>query len=134
MHVKSNSFLSGAPFHVKTAKSPASSPDSDMNQILTGEIPKLYLCKLTPDHRFLMFHEHDEDESIELVSEIDPLEVAKILDMQPIFDDKNQSVSICLRAKLGSNEEMSLRLDSPPEPSRKPSVQWLSALRRVCYM
>lgn len=97
------------------------------------QVPKLYSCKLTTDQRFLLFDEHELDVGPE--SALEPLEIAKILDLEPILDDKNQSaVSICLRAKMNGNDELSLRLDSPPEPSRKPSVVWLSALRKVKYI
>ena len=117
----------GAPFHVTTAKSPATTPESPD---LSDDMPKLYICKLTSDQRCLIFHEHDDDKE-EL--NLGPIEVGKIMDMQPILDEKNQGVSMCIRVKSGLEEELSLRLDSPPEPSRKPSIQWLSAFRKVLF-
>ena len=78
-----------------------------------------------------MFQEHDDDTTQADEDLVEPLEVAKILEMKPILDDKYQSGSLCLRVKLNGTEELSLRLDSPPEPSRKPSVKWITALRRV---
>jgi hypothetical protein len=129
--------LSGAPFHVTTSKtpSPLSTPDTPPSSMtesssagsLGTSVPKLFYCKLTPDQRFLIFHEHEDNESIELR---EPLEVAKILD---ITDDKQQVGSLGIKVMLNVAEEMSLTLDSPPEPSRKPSLLWLEALQKVSF-
>jgi hypothetical protein len=97
---------------------------------MSDDTPKLYHSKLTSDQRFLIFNEHDEtaeDESLE------PIEIAKIQDMQTIMDEK-VAHAVSLRVKLNSgncNEELAIKLESPPEPSRKPSVQWLSTLIQV---
>lgn len=129
----------GAPFHVTTARSPMSSPDSlgdppsFSSESLGFETPKLFNCKLTTDKRYLAFNrldenEHSEDESLE------PLEVGKILTMEPVIDEKKQPGSINLRVRINSEEEFAIVLASPPEPSRKPSVQWLSALHKGLEM
>ena len=126
--------ISGAPFHVKSVKSPATTPESpasitNFSELMGDEIPKLYFCKLTSDQKFLIFYDHDDNEDAKNGSAMDPLEVAKIIEIQPNTDDR--SFSINLRVKINTSEEMTLQLDSPPEPSRKPSVLWLSALRKV---
>jgi len=117
----------GAPFHITAIKSPASTPESPSSITMSDDTPKLYHSKLTSDQRFLIFNEHDEtaeDESLE------PIEIAKIQDMQTIMDEK-VAHAVSLRVKLNSgncNEELAIKLESPPEPSRKPSIQWISAL------
>ena len=122
------STYSGAPFHVTTIKSPTSTPESPPSMsTLNDEIPKLYYSKLTPDQRFLIFHEHDD--ATEVGDSLEPLEISKIHDLQTIMDEK-MTYAVCLRVKSNS-EELSIKLDSPPEPSRKPSIQWLSALIQV---
>ena len=120
----------GAPFHVTTIKSPTSTPESPPTSIttLSDEIPKLYYSKLTPDQRFLIFHEHDDATEMEGET-LEPLEISKIHDLQTIMDEK-VTYAVFLRVKSNS-EELSIKLDSPPEPSRKPSIQWLSALIQV---
>ena len=105
-------------------------PPSFSSESLGFETPKLFNCKLTTDKRYLAFNrldenEHSEDESLE------PLEVGKILTMEPVIDEKKQPGSINLRVRINSEEEFAIVLASPPEPSRKPSVQWLSALHKV---
>ena len=60
---------------------------------------------------------------------LEPLEISKIHDLQTIMDEK-VTYAVFLRVKSNS-EELSIKLDSPPEPSRKPSIQWLSALIQV---
>jgi len=127
----------GAPFHVKSVKSPATTPESpasitNFSELMGDEIPKLYFCKLTSDQKFLIFYDHDDNEDAKNGSAMDPLEVAKIIEIQPNTDDR--SFSINLRVKINTSEEMTLQLDSPPEPSRKPSVLWLSALRKGLSM
>jgi len=115
----------GAPFHIKTFKSPATTPESLSSTTLSDDMPKLYHSKLTSDQRFLVFHEHDD---IEDIDSLEPVEIAKIQDLQTIMDDK-AAFAISLRVKMNSgNEELSMKLDSPPEPSRKPSILWLTAL------
>jgi len=115
----------GAPFHITTFKSPATTPESPSSISMSDDMPKLYHTKLTPDQRFLVFHEHDD---IEDIDSLEPVEIAKIQDLQTIMDDK-AAYAVSLRVKLNSgDEELSVKLDSPPEPSRKPSIQWLSAL------
>ena len=47
------------------------------------------------------------------------------------LDEKKQPGSINLKVRINSEEELAIVLASPPEPSRKPSVQWLSALHKV---
>ena len=89
-------------------------------------MPKLYHSKLSSDQRFLVFHEHDD---IEDIDSLEPVEIAKIQDLQTIMDDK-AAFAISLRVNSG-NEELSMKLDSPPEPSRKPSILWLTALVQV---
>ena len=122
--------FSGAPFHITAIKSPASTPESPSSITMSDDTPKLYHSKLTSDQRFLIFNEHDEtaeDESLE------PIEIAKIQDMQTIMDEK-VAHAVSLRVKLNSgncNEELAIKLESPPEPSRKPSIQWISALIQV---
>ena len=123
------STYSGAPFHVTTIKSPTSTPESPPSMsTLNDEIPKLYYSKLTPDQRFLIFHEHDDATEMEGET-LEPLEISKIHDLQTIMDEK-VTYAVFLRVKSNS-EELSIKLDSPPEPSRKPSIQWLSALIQV---
>ena len=39
--------------------------------------------------------------------------------------------AVTLQLKVSPTEEMSLKLDSPPEPSRKPSVMFIGALVKV---
>jgi len=130
----------GAPFHVKTIKSPASTPESPANftnfsELMNEEVPKLYFSKLTSDQRYLIFYEHDDDTADSKIEPVlDPLELAKIRDLKLIQDEKNQTVSACLMVKLNGNEDLSIRLDSPPEPSRKPSILWLSALNKGIKM
>jgi len=115
----------GAPFHIKTFKSPATTPESLSSTTLSDDMPKLYHSKLTSDQRFLVFHEHDD---IADIDSLEPVEIAKIQDLQTIMDDK-AAFAISLRVKMNSgNEELSMKLDSPPEPSRKPSILWLTAL------
>ncbi len=129
-------------------KSQVSTPDSAEAISMTDDVPKLSGCKLTPDQRFVVFCQHD-DPSLTF-EDMEPLEMAKVLDFKPIQDDKGQigkslslsfppfSTDFCvvqgsvfLRVKLNGEGESSLKLDSPPEPSRKPSLEWLSALIKV---
>ena len=124
-------FISGAPFHVSTYKSPATTPESPSSISMSDDVPKLYHSKLTSDQRFLVFHEHDD---IPDIDSLEPVEIAKIQDLQTTMDDK-AAYAVSLRVKMNSgNEELSIKLDSPPEPSRKPSVQWLSALIQVIIL
>jgi len=120
----------GAPFHVTTSKSQPSSPDSPISPLesLGSDTPKLFYCKLTGDHRFLIFREHlEEEESTD--ESLEPLEVAKILEIKPILDEKKQPSTIYLRVKVNSDEELEVGFQAPPEPSKKPSVQWISSLK-----
>jgi len=127
----------GAPFHVTTVRSPMSSPDSALgdppsfsSDSLGIETPKLFNCKLTTDQRYLAFNRLDENED----ESLEPLEVGKILTMEPVIDEKKQPGSINLKVRINSEEELAIVLASPPEPSRKPSVQWLSALHKGLEM
>ena len=55
-----------------------------------------------------------------------------------ILDEKKQPSTIYLRVKVNSDEELEVGFQAPPEPSKKPSVQWISSLKTVniqkgCY-
>ena len=66
-------------------------PPSFSSESLGFETPKLFNCKLTTDKRYLAFNrldenEHSEDESLE------PLEVGKILTMEPVIGKKKHAL------------------------------------------
>ena len=48
-----------------------------------------------------------------------------------IFFDFTGAEGITLQVKLSPTEEMFLKLEAPPEPSRKPSVLFIGALVKV---
>ena len=86
-------FFVGAPFHVTTVRSPMSSPDSlgalpsFSSESLGIETPKLFNCKLTTDQRYLAFNRLDENED----ESLEPLEVGKILTMEPVIGKQKNS-------------------------------------------
>ena len=124
----------GAPFHVVTTKSAATTPESPTTELgdLADFVPQLFTCSLTSDHRCLLFHTHDDDVKIDGSQVPDPIEIGKILEFQTVLDDKKQVDSVQLRVKPNSFDEcVIIKLESPPEPSRKPSVSWLAALCKV---
>ena len=67
----------------------------------------------TSDQRFLVFHERLEEEDSETDS-IEAVELAKILEVTPVLDDKKQCITMSLRIKSTDD----VQLAAPPEPSR----------------
>ena len=67
----------------------------------------------TSDQRFLVFHEHLEEEDSETDS-IEAVELGKVLEVTPVLDDKKQCITMSLRIK-GTDD---VQLAAPPEPSR----------------
>ena len=117
-----------------TTKSAATTPESPTELgDLADFVPQLFTCSVTTDHRSLLFHTHDDDVKIDGSQVPDPIEIGKILEFHTVLDDKQQVDSVKLRVKPNSfDESMIIKLESPPEPSRKPSVSWLAALCKVC--
>ncbi len=132
----------GAPFHVTTSKSSSAattptSPETensmtesaDSISTASSNSTKLFNCKLTSDQRYLVFNEHDSDKE----ADFGKLDLAKVLGMTMASQDGDAD-SMVLRTKLNPSEEMTYRLESPPEPSRKPSVLWLSSLQKGLFL
>lgn len=134
--------FSGAPFHVATGAAPDDSPSTSAN----GEsVSTLYYCKLSSDQRSLIFDPFESDTgstkdgSNDSRSEIKPIEINKIQFIEiictPEEDKKGLGSIIALHVKvLGETELMWMRLTSPPEPSKKPSVQFIAALQKGLNM
>ena len=80
----------------------------------------------TSDQRFLVFHEHLEEEEESESDAFEDVELGKILEVTPVLDDKKQCITMSLRLKSRDD----VQLTAPPEPSRKPSVQFLNALQQ----
>jgi len=134
--------IAGAPFHVVgSAPTPTTTPESPLEASesteefsLSNDVPQLFYCSITSDHRNLVFRQHDLEESgteveAEKTTCPDPIEIAKILDYHTLQDEKKQQVhTLKIRVKINAFEESLIKLESPAEPSRKPSLYWLSAL------
>lgn len=117
----------------------------------------LYNCKLSSDQRYLLFDCHESvssspavtpsiDAEKTVVSEeqkgkqedtegknigingIRPVDLSKIMDVETHNAEKQGAEGVTLQLKVSPTEEMSLKLESPPEPSRKPSVLFIGAL------
>jgi len=108
----------------------------------------LYNCKLSSDQRFLIFDCHESvtsspaitptradadnpknigDKSL-AINVIRPIDLSKITDAETHNAEKQGAEAVTLQLKLSPTEEMTLKLESPPEPSRKPSVLFIGAL------
>jgi len=130
--------IGGAPFHVvgsaPTPTTPESLTASATEEFsLTNEVPQLFYCSITSDHRNLVFKQHDLEEDgggmEEKPAAPDPIEIAKILEYHTVQDEKKQQIhTVNIRVKMNAFEESLIKLESPAEPSRKPSVMWLTAL------
>lgn len=117
----------------------------------------LYNCKLSSDQRYLLFDCHEsvtsspaitptvdaakvpsigeqiaKEEELEGKSNglnvIRPVELSKVMDVETHNAEKQGAEAVTLQLKVSPTEQMSIRLDSPPEPSRKPSVMFIGAL------
>ena len=125
--------VGGAPFHVTTS-STTSTPTTPESPAITEElslasdVPQLVYCSVTSDHRNVIFQLHDKEYNLEEAKIPDPIEIAKILEYHTVQDEKQQLDTLKLRVKINAFEEAMIKLESPPEPSRKPSVLWLAAL------
>lgn len=111
------SLFDGAPFHM--TKSGSSVADRT-----------IFNCSLSQDERFLNFVPHDDDTP----DTLDPVDLCRIggLDTE---GSAGQISAMTLRVRESSAaEEYELVLEPPPEPSRKPSVQWLAALKKGMRM
>ena len=69
-------------------------PPSFSSDSLGIETPKLFNCKLTTDQRYLAFNRLDENEQSD--ESLEPLEVGKILTMEPVIGmQKKVSLKFC---------------------------------------
>lgn len=147
-HIKC--LFNGAPFHVQLS-TPVSSPSTDENSLgplgfesypVNG---KLYYLKLSSDQRSILFdpydttHDSDSSKSFsESVKSISPISISKIskIDLhQDEEDKKGLPIAITLHFKVtGEDDESQIKLESPAEPSRKPSLAFIAALRRGIQM
>merc|ERR1712113_1094474 len=114
----------------------------------------LYNCKLSSDQRYLLFDCHEsvtsspaitptiDGDQINNLQEhkdnqdsqngkniginiIRPVDLVKITDAETHNAEKLGAEAITLQLKISPTEEMSIKLESPPEPSRKPSVLFI---------
>lgn len=117
----------------------------------------LYNCKLSSDQRYLLLDWHesvtsspsitptiDTDKMANFEAQKDkqdeqdgknfginvirPVDLSKITDAETHNAEKQGAEAVTLQVKVSPTEEMSLKLESPPEPSRKPSVLFIGAL------
>jgi len=136
-------------------KSPAFSTLSTDTEKLSLGREILYNCKLSSDQRFLILdcHEsvtsspaitptYDGDKSTSVcdqngseqhkkqlgINVIRPIDLSKITDAETHNAEKQGAEAVTLQLKVSPTEEMILKLTSPPEPSRKPSVLFIGAL------
>jgi len=138
-------------------KSPAFSSFSIDKDKLNPGRAILYNCKLSSDQRFLIFDCHesvtsspaitptiDADKSTNFgeqngkqneqerrqfgINVIRPIDLSKITDAETHNAEKQGAEAVTLQLKVSPTEEMTLKLESPPEPSRKPSVLFIGAL------
>ncbi len=89
----------------------------------------LYSVRLSPDERNLLFEAHDcadggggED--------IAPVDLTRIVDVSSGEEASDTDV-LSLRHRETATDETQLWLESPKEPSRKPSVLWIDAFKKV---
>jgi len=138
--------FTGAPFHIATGAFPASSPSADHSPTSNGEsVSTLYYCKLSSDQRSLIFDPFESDVgsmksgSNDFRSEVQPIEINKVQFIEiistPEEDKKGLSSILTLHVKVPGESDLTwLRLTSPPEPSKKPSVQFIAALQKGLTM
>lgn len=145
----------GAPFNVSTVSSAPSTPSEvsspwntdgsdsqeDISQLRLSEDKEekvkdlLLVCKLSASQKHLLFAKHKDVEDNEELSDeesiVPPVDLARVIAVETEALDAKQGAScLTLRVKMNHTQELTLKLDSPPEPSKKPSVLWLTALRK----
>jgi len=66
--------------------------------------------------------------------QLQPIDLNKIIEIETHDSEKIGPGGLSLQVKVGPEEETFVRLEAPPEPSRKPSIQWNGGLVRGIRM
>lgn len=87
---------------------------------------------LASDERFLTFSPHDDAAPLTEADEIEPVDLCRIVGVDTEGEGNGEVSTLTLRIRESpSADEFELIMEPPQEPSKKPSVQWINAFKKV---